>query len=176
MYLFNVISRRGRACSCHGSKDWPHEEEGRIMMLNFLDNKAFAPWLVCKQLWRSSQIRQVWLMFVTILYSVICEFYACLKIRLIWIFDEKHCFNTPICMPLQVKGMQIGHQKDASKAANSWFLLKNTFFPPCQSPVLHPVSLLIFSIFQVLKPCFLGVFRAKHFTFLRRDWARSEFL
>lgn len=55
-------------------------------------------------------------------------------------------------MPLQVNGMQIGHQKDASKTANAMFLLKNTFFPPCQSPVLPPVSLLIFSILQVLKP------------------------
>lgn len=72
-------------------------------------------------------------------------------------------------MPLEVNGMQIACQKDASKAANAMFLLKNTFFPPCQSPVLHPVSLLIFSILQVLKPCFWGVFRAKHFTFLRRD-------
>lgn len=79
-------------------------------------------------------------------------------------------------MPLWVNGMQIGRQKDAYRAANAMFLLNNTFFPPCQSPVLHPVSLLIFSIFQVLKPCFLGVFRAKHFTFLRRDRARSEFL
>ena len=73
-------------------------------------------------------------------------------------------------MPLQVNGMQIGHQKDASKTANAMFLLKNTFFPPCQSPVLHPASLLIFSIFQVLKPRFWGVFRAKHFTFVRPDY------
>lgn len=79
-------------------------------------------------------------------------------------------------MPLQVNGMQIGHQKDAYRAANAMFLPKNTFFQPYQSPVLHPASLLIFSILQVLKPCFLGVFRAKHFTFLRRDRARSEFL
>lgn len=67
-------------------------------------------------------------------------------------------------MPLWVNGMQIGHQKDAYRAANAMFLPKNTFFPPCQSPVLHPASLLIFSILQVLKPCFWGVFRAKHFT------------
>lgn len=120
------------------------------------------------------QIRQAWIVFVTIWYSVVCDFYACLKMRLIRIFDEKHCFNTPICMPLWVNGMQIGHQKDASKAANAMFLLKNMFFPPCQSPVLHPASLLIFSILQVLKPCFWGVFRAKHLTFVGA-WA-STFL
>lgn len=79
-------------------------------------------------------------------------------------------------MPLQVNGMQIGHQKDAYRAANAMFFTQKYVFPPCQSPVLHPVSLLIFSILQVLKPCFWGVFRAKHFTFLRRDRARSEFL
>ena len=84
-------------------------------------------------------------MFVTILYSVICEFSASLKIRLMWIFDEKHCFYAPICMLLQVNGMQNACQKDASKAANAMFLLKNRFFPPCQSPVLHPASLSIFS-------------------------------
>ena len=140
-------------------------------MLNFLDNMAFAPWLVCKQLWRSLQIRQAWIVFVTTWYSTVCYFTACLKIRLIWIFDEKHCFNTSICMPLQVNGMQIGHQKDAYRAANAMFLLKNTFFPPCQSPVLHPASLLIFSILQVLKPCFWGVFRVKYFTFVERDYS-----
>lgn len=74
-----------------------------------------------------------------------------------------------ICMLLWVNDMQIGHQKDAYRAANAMFLPKNTFFPPCQSSVLHPASLLIFSILQVLKPCFWGVFRAKHFTSLRRD-------
>ena len=74
-------------------------------------------------------------------------------------------------MPLQVNGMQIDHQKDAYRAANAMFLLKNTFFPPWQSPVLHPASLLIFSILQVLKPCFWGVFRAKHFTFVRPDYS-----
>lgn len=67
-------------------------------------------------------------------------------------------------MPLEGNGMQIDRQKDVSKAVNSMFLLKNMFFPRCQSPVLHPASLLIFSILQVLKPCFWGVFRAKHFT------------
>ena len=77
-------------------------------------------------------------------------------------------------MPLWVNGMQIGHQKDAYRAANAMFLLKNTFFPPCQSPVLYPVSLLIFSILQVLKTCFWGVFRVKHFTFVG-TWA-STFL
>lgn len=76
-----------------------------------------------------------------------------------------------ICMLLWVNDMQIGHQKDAYRAANAMFLPKNTFFPPCQSPVLHPASLLIFSILQVLKPCFWGVFRAKHFTSLRRDYS-----
>lgn len=76
-----------------------------------------------------------------------------------------------ICMLLWVNDMQIGHQKDAYRAANAMFLPKNTFFPPCQSPVLHPVSLLIFSIFQVMKPCFWGVFRAKHFTFVRPDYS-----
>lgn len=74
-------------------------------------------------------------------------------------------------MPLWVNGMQIGHQKDAYRAANAMFLLKNMFFPPCQSPVLHPASLLIFSILQVLKPCFWGVFQAKHFTFVRPDYS-----
>lgn len=74
-------------------------------------------------------------------------------------------------MPLQVNGMQIACQKDASKAGNAMLLLKNTFFPPCQSPVLHPASLLIFSILQVLKPCFWGVFRVKHFTFVRPDYS-----
>lgn len=140
-------------------------------MLNFLDSKAFAPWLICKRRWRSLQIRQARIVFVTIWYSVVCNFYACLKMRLIRIFDEKHCFNTPICMPLQVNGMQIACQKDASKAGNAMLLLKNTFFPPCQSPVLHPASLLIFSILQVLKPCFWGVFRVKHFTFVRPDYS-----
>ena len=77
-------------------------------------------------------------------------------------------------MPLWVNGMQIGRQKDAYRAANAMFLLKNTFFPPCQSPVLHPASLLIFSILQVLKPRFWVVFRAKHFTFVG-VWA-STFL
>lgn len=141
------------------------------MMLNFLDNMAFASWLICKQWGWASQIRQAWIVFVTTWYSVVCYFYACLKIRLIWFFDEKHCFNTPICMPLWVNGMQIGRQKDAYRVANAMFLLKNTFFPPCQSPVLHPASLLIFSILQVLKPCFWGVFRAKHFTFVRPDYS-----
>lgn len=68
-------------------------------------------------------------------------------------------------MLLWVNGMQIGHQKDAYRAANSWFLLNNRCFPLGLSPVLHPASLLIFSILQVLKPRFWGVFRAKHFTF-----------
>lgn len=77
-------------------------------------------------------------------------------------------------MPLRVNGMQIDRQKDASRTPNSWFLLKNMFFPPSQSPVLHPAGLLIFSILQVLKPCFWGVFRAKHFTFVGM-WA-STFL
>lgn len=69
-------------------------------------------------------------------------------------------------MPLQVNGMQIACQKDASKAANSRFLLKNRCFPPCQSPVLHPASLLIFSSLLVLKPRFWGFFLAKQFTFV----------
>ena len=135
-------------------------------MLNFLDNKAFAPWLICKQRWWASQIRQAWLVFVTICCSVVCDFSACLKMRLIRILDEKHCFNTSIYMPLEGNDMQIGHQKDASRTPNSWLLPKNTFFPPSQSPVLHPESLLIFSRLQVLKPSFWGVFRAKHFTFV----------
>ena len=143
-------------------------------MLNFLDNMAFAPWLICKQRWWASQIRQAWVVFVTIWYSVVCYFSECLKICLVWIFDEKHCFNTSICMPLWVNGMQIGHQKDAYRAVSAMFLSKNTFFPPCQSLVLHPASLLIFSILQVLKPCFWDVFRAKHFTFVGA-WA-STFL
>ena len=112
------------------------------------------------------QIRQARIVFVTIWYSVVCNFYACLKMRLIRIFDEKHCFNTPIYMPLWVNGMQIACQKGANRATNSWLLPKNTFFPPSQSPVLHPESLLIFSRLQVLKPSFWGVFRAKHFTFV----------
>lgn len=74
-------------------------------------------------------------------------------------------------MPLQVSGMQIACQKDVSRAANAMFLLKNTFFPPSQSPVLHPESLLIFSRLQVLKPSFWGVFRVKHFTFVRPDYS-----
>lgn len=69
-------------------------------------------------------------------------------------------------MPLQVKGMQIGHQKDASKAANAMFLLKNTFFPPCQSPVLHPVSLLFFFYFSSFETLFLGRFSGKTFYIL----------
>lgn len=143
-------------------------------MLNFLNNRAFARWLICKQWGWASQIRQAWLVFVTICCSVVCDFSAHSKMHLIRILDEKHCFNTPIYMPLEGNGMQIDRQKDVSKAANSMFLPKNTFFPPCQSPVLHPASLLIFSILQVLKPCFWGVFRAKHFTFAR-TWA-STFL
>lgn len=74
-------------------------------------------------------------------------------------------------MPLWVNGMQIACQKGANRATNSWLLPKNTFFPPSQSPVLHPASLLIFSILQVLKPCFWGVFRVKYFTFVERDYS-----
>lgn len=69
-------------------------------------------------------------------------------------------------MPLWVNGMQIGRQKDAYRVANAMFLLKNTFFPPCQSPVLHPASLLIFSSLLALKPRFWGFFLAKQFTFV----------
>ena len=54
--------------------------------------------------------------------------------------------------------MQIDRKKDVSRAANSMLLLKNMFFPPSQSPVLHPASLLIFSRLQVLKPCFGAFF------------------
>lgn len=71
-------------------------------------------------------------------------------------------------MPLEGNGMQIDRQKDVSKAANSMLLLKNMFFPRCQSPVLHPASLLIFFYFASFETLFLGRFSSKTF-YIRRD-------
>lgn len=73
-----------------------------------------------------------------------------------------------ICMLLWVNDMQIGHQKDAYRAANSWFLLNNMCFPLGLSPVLHPASLLIFFYFASFETLFLGCFSGKTF-YIRRD-------
>lgn len=70
-----------------------------------------------------------------------------------------------ICMLLWVNDMQIGHQKDAYRAANAMFLPKNTFFPPCQSSVLHPASLFFF-YFASFETLFLGCFSGKTFYIL----------
>lgn len=140
-------------------------------MLNFLDNMAFALWLICKQWGWALQIRPIWTVFITVCRPISCNFSARLSPCLIRILDEKHCFYAPICMLLQVNGMQIACQKDENRTANSMLLLKNGLFPSWLSPVLHPAGLLIFSSLQVLKPHFWGVFRAKYFTFVGRGYS-----